>query len=341
MNDSKTLDISWETILKVAFASLIFYVIYLVRDILIAFFFALIISFLFDPIIGFLERFRIPRILAVVFIYLLFFGMIGFFIYWTAPVFFNEIQQFSQLFPQYLMKISPFLKDIGIKAFENMETFTVAVGQLLQKASSDILSAISVFFGGITSTLFILSLALFISLEKNGVENFIFLMAPAKYENYILALWKKSEAKVAGWFGSRVLTSLFVAVTFFITLLLFNINYALVLAFLAGILNFIPIIGPIITGGLIIALIGFDSMLKTVFVLIAFTLIQQIEGNIISPILTKRIIGLPPALVLISLAIGGRLLGAMGAILAVPLAGIIFEFLSEFLKETKSAAVET
>lgn len=336
MNEEKVLDISWGTILKIALAFLIFYIIYLVRDILVWFIFALIISLLFNPAIDFLKRLRVPRALAVIFVYVAFFGIFGLVIYSTIPMFVNEIQQFSQLFPQYFEKIAPSLKGLGIEAFESMESFTTALGNGLQRASSDILSALAIFFGGIGSTLFILAIALFLSLEEKGIEKVVALLSPKKYESFVLSLWEKSQIKVAGWFGSRILTCLFVGIAVFIMLkFAFNVKYSFILALLAGVLDFIPILGPFIAGALAFIFVALDSWLKAIFVLIGFLLIQQIEGNLLSPVLTKKFVGLPPVLVLISLSIGGKLLGILGAVLAIPLAGILFEFTKDFLKKKK------
>ena len=71
------------------------------------------------------------------------------------------------------------------------------------------------------------------------------------------------------------------------------------------------------------------------FLLTAFLIIQQIEGNILNPVLTKKIIGLPPVLVLVAVMVGAKLWGIMGALLAIPIAGIMFEFLRDFLKKRK------
>ena len=101
MEGNRVLDVSWGTILKVALAFLIFYMIFLVREILVWVVFALIISVLFNPAIVFLRKLKIPRTLSVIFIYVGIFGVLGFLIYWTVPMFIAEIQQFSQLFPQY------------------------------------------------------------------------------------------------------------------------------------------------------------------------------------------------------------------------------------------------
>lgn len=331
----RTLDISWGTIIKIAAGFLGIYIVYLVRDILIWIIFALIISILFNPAIKFLQRLKIPRALSVVFVYLTVFGFLAVSIFGIAPMFISEIQQFSQLFPQYFERIAPTLSNLGIEAFENMETFNKTMIQMLQKASSDILSALGLIFGGIGSTLFVLSIALFLSLEEKGIERVLALIAPKKYEAHTLSIWEKSQNKVSAWFGARILTCIFVGILFFIALLLFKTKYALTLAFLATILNFVPIIGPIITGVVAFAFIALESWSKGIFVLIVFILIQQVENNILTPALTKKFVGISPVLVLISLAIGGKLLGIVGAILAVPMAGIAFEFLGDFLKRKK------
>jgi len=103
----------------------------------------------------------------------------------------------------------------------------------------------------------------------------------------------------------------------------------------AGVFNFIPYLGPAISGILLFLIIFPIDVLKAIFVLVAFILIQLVEGNILSPILMKKIVGLPPVLVLVALVIGGKLWGLMGAILAIPLVGILFEFVREFLQKRK------
>jgi predicted PurR-regulated permease PerM len=100
-------------------------------------------------------------------------------------------------------------------------------------------------------------------------------------------------------------------------------------------------VGPILTGFLIVIVVALDSVWRAVFLVGAFTLIQQIENNVLTPILSKRFVGLHPALVLVSLAVGGRLWGIMGAILAIPLAGILFEFLHDFLERKKKGEEAT
>jgi len=340
MNNENLLDISWGTILKIGIAFLVFYILYLIRDILIWLIFALIISILFNSPIDFLQKRKVPRIIATLFIYITIFGILGFLIYFSASPFVSEIQKFSQFFSQYFEKLSPPLRGLGIEAFESFEIFTKSFQEWLVRASASIFSAISTIFGGIFSTLTIFTLALFLSLEEGGAEKTINIFISKEHQVYILNLWKSCQQKVAGWFGTRILACIFIGLCTYLALYLFKIDYPFALAVFSGITNIIPIVGPIIAGLIMAILAAFDSLTKAFLILVVFTLIQQIEGNILTPILTKKFIGLPPVLVLVSLMIGGKLWGILGAILAIPLAGIIYEFLRDFLRKRQEKITE-
>lgn len=333
-DQTKVLDISWETILKIAVAAVFFYILYLLRDILIWIVFALIISVLFDPAINFLKRF-IPRVLAVILIYIAVFGVIGSSIYLVAPVFIAEINQFSQDFPTYFEKISPPLRSLGIEAFDSFEKFIKTMQDQLLGISSSVFSAIGAIFGGLFATITILTIALFLSIEESGLERVVAALSPKKYEAVVMSILARSQKKVAGWFGSKILSSIFIGFLTFLICYVLNIDYAISFALFAGVFNLIPIIGPIVSGVIIGMIVLAASWLKAAFFLGAFTLIQQIEGNILTPVLTRKFIGLPPVLVLVALLVGGRLWGFMGALLAIPMAGIFFEFIRDFLKKKK------
>ena len=335
MNSERILDISWGTILKFSIAALVFYVIYLIRDILIWFVFALIISILFNPLIDFLHKKRIPRALAVVFVYIVIFGILGLLFYLIVPLFVPEIQQFSQFFGQYFEKVSPPLRGLGLQAFENLDSFMTSLGDNLGKMASNIFSAIFAIFGGLLSTLFILSIAIFISLEEKLIERSLKFFVSPKYESFVFSLWERCQKKISGWFLVKILGCVFVGVLSYLAFLVFNVKYPLGLALFAGISNFIPVVGPLITGIFLFIIVALDSFARAIFALIAFIIVQQIEGNVFTPILSKKFIGLSPLLVLIALAIGGKLWGIMGAILAIPLAGILFEFIKEFFEKRK------
>ncbi len=343
MNDRKQLlDISWKGILKVFLAGFAFYLIYLARDIVIWTIFALVISLLLNPVINFLRKFKIPRFLAAALVYLSIFGLLGIVVYMTAPIFVFEIKQFSQSLPQYFQQVNPYLKSLGIEIQQQLQAFTQDLTGRLQEISAGVLGALSFIFGGIFSTVFIIFTAFFISLEEGGIEKGLKLFFPKKYEDYASKVFRRCQVKISGWFGARILSSVFVGLSTFLVLLLFEVKYAFVLALLSGLLNFIPYLGALLAGVLLfLAIIVTSSLWKAVFGLSGFIIIQQIENYIITPLLTKRIIGLPPVIVLISLAVGGKVLGVLGAIFAIPMAGILYEFLKDFLNKRKDREEET
>lgn len=339
MNGEKILDISWGTLFKIGIAFVVFYIVYLIRDILVWFIFALVISVLLTPAVDFLQRRRIPRVVATIFIFVSVFGILGVLIYLIAPVFVAEIQQFTTLFPQYFEKFAPPLKGLGLEAFESFEVFTLSFQEWLNQASGSILYAIASIFGGIFTTITIFTLALFLSLEEKGIERTIRMLFPKRQEEEALNIWKSCQLKVSGWFGMRILACVFVGIMSYIALWLFDIDYPFILALFAGLADIVPIVGPIVAGIVIALIAALNSPGIAIVILVVFIIIQQIEGNILTPLLSKKFIGLPPALVLIALIVGGNFWGILGAILAIPLTGIIFEFTRDFLKKRKEGEI--
>jgi len=341
MSQEQSLHITWETIIKIFIAVFIMYVIYLARDVFLWFLFGLIISILLEPAINFLRKIWIPRILAILLVYFSIFGVLGLLIYLTAPVFIVEVKQLSQYLPDYFNQISPVLKNIGIDLSRVFDDFTGNLIMNLGQSSKGIVNALVAFFGGLSSTIFILAIAFFISLEEKGAERFIAFVSPAKYQDRLVTFFEKAQYKVAGWFGARILACIFVGVASFLVFYIFSIKYALLLALISGILNFIPYIGPILTFVtlMIFILVSANSIYTLFYVIVAIMIIQAIENNILSPLLMKKIINLSPVLVLISLLVGIKMFGFLGALFAVPAAGIIYEFIKEIMEKRKEGAL--
>lgn len=339
----QTLDISWSTITKIFLAGFILYVLFLVRDIAIWLFFALIISILLEPIIEFLKRIFIPKVLAVVLVYVAIFGILAFLVYLAAPIFVFEIGELTQNIPGYFEKLNPLLKTAGIDIAHNFEDFTKTLVNGLQESSGSIIKALTVFFGGVASTLLIFAFAFYISMENRGPERVLSLLVPKKYEGQVVAMFEKAQAKVSGWFGARVLACLFVGVSSFLVFFFLGVKYSFSLALISGVLNFVPLIGPLITALLAVVFVGVSSSwLVALYVVVALYLIQVAENNLVTPLLMKRLLDMPPVLVLIALLVGGTIFGFLGMIFAIPVFGIIFEFSREFLEKRKqesSAAV--
>ena len=341
MENRQTLDISWQTILKVFMTGFVLYLLFLARDILVWFFFALIISILLEPAVAFLVRLKVPKVIAVIAVYSAIFGAVGLMVYITAPVFVFELKQFSNNIPTYFQKANPVLNSLGLEVTRNFEEFTKNLITQLEESSGSIIRAITVFFGGVVSTSIIFVFAFYISLANKSTDRFLTILSPKKYEQTIQNIFERSQIKVAGWFGARVLACLFVGIMSFIVFILFGVKYSFILALISGALTFIPFIGPLVTAILVLLFVGVsDSWFVAVYIVIALTIIQSIENNFVTPILMKKFLDLPPVLVLIAILIGGKIFGILGVIFVVPVFGIIYEFTKEFLEKRKAVLVD-
>lgn len=342
MDKEQVLGISWGAISKVFIAIFIFYIIYLAREIALWLFFAVSVSVLLDPGVNLLRKIHIPKIIAVIIVYLSIFGILGLLIYVTAPIFMSEMRQLLQYLPGYFEQISPVLRQFGVDTAQNFDSFTGALSDSLMQSSQSIIKAIMVFFGGVAATVSILTMAFFISLEDRAAERVLLLLCPARFEEQIKNIFERVQKKVAGWFGARLLACLFVGIASYIVFFIFGVKYAFILALLSGFLNFIPYIGPWITTVVLVVLIAVSSgsWLTVLYVLIAVTVVQEIENKILTPLLMKKMTEIPPVLVLVSLLLGAKLFGFLGMIFAVPLFGIIYEFTKEFLERRREVELE-
>ena len=328
------LDISWGTIVKIAVALTSLYLIFLVRDILIWFVFALIISILFNPAINFLRRrLHFHRVLAAILVYLSLFVLLGGLVWGIAPLLFSELQEFSTNFTQYFNQASFYFSGLNIKALHDFQSFTNSISGLLSRASLNLFTAVGAIFGGILSTITIFSIAFFLSLEEEGLTRVIQLASPKDYKDKVLTVWKRSQKKISAWFGVRLICCLFIGLAIGATCYALNIPYAAFFGLFAAVFNIILAIGPLFSGSIITLLVlSISGPAKAIIFLIAFVVAQMIEGHILMPTLSKRVMRLSPSLVLVALLVGAKLWGVLGAILAIPLTGMLFEFIKGFLE---------
>ncbi len=339
MSEKHTLDISWGTIIRVFLALIVVYFLYQVAEVIVWFVFALVISILFNPIVDALRKMRIPRIIGVIVVYFGLFGIITFLTYVITPGLHTEIKRFSLLLPDYIGRISPFLRYIGVEGFTTMDEIVEALRASSEEVTKNIFNALLIIFGGMSTAFFIITMAIFLSLEGNNVEKAIKILVSEEQKGQAINTWKKCRTQVTRWFLVRIISCLFVGVSSFFVFFIFEINYALIFAIIGGVFNMIPFAGAAIAALIFFAITALDSITKAIFILLAFLIIQAIEGSVITPALSKKIMGVSPALVLISIVIGGSLWGVLGAFLAIPLMGIIFEFSKSFLEKRKEISL--
>lgn len=320
------LEIPFSTIFKILISLLFFWLIFFLRDILVLIFLSVSIAILFSSIIDFLEEKKIPRLLATIIVFLLFFLFLAILGYFLFPLILKETNQFLKFWPQYFEKATFYIKKINL----DKELSLDQIFSYFENLSKNIFKFLFAIFGGLLNTLFVFSLAFFLSLEKRGVENAILFFFKENERERVLTIWKNVEDKILNWFKIRIINCFFIFFLCLISFLFLNANYPVLLAILAGILDFIPILGPFFTILIIVLFNIFDSIAKTFFLILAFLLAQQIGNLVLTPYLSKKEFNFSFALTLIFLAIGGKIGGIFGAIFAIPFFAILVEFLKEY-----------
>ena len=336
-----SLHMDWQTVAKLAILVICLYLVFILKDIIIWFVFALVVSILFNFAIDSLQKKKVPRIVSATFLYLGFFALLGLFIYKTAPILLYELQDFMANLPTYLKKVSPFFEKLGVDSFKNTKVLTGTIQESLKTAGGSFGSGLASIFGGATSTILVVAMAFFISLERQFVEKILSAFAPPQYKEYLFGLWRRSKKKVSGWFITRLIGIAFIGFGAYVVLMILNVKYAFILSLIAGVLDLLPFIGPLVAALVLFSVVSLTSFPQAIFVVVVFLILQQIENHVLFPIMFKKLIGLPPVLVLVAFAIGAELWGASGAILGIPLAGVVYEIIKDFLlKRQKNELTE-
>ena len=144
---------------------------------------------------------------------------------------------------------------------------------------------------------------------------------------------RKIERRLGSWFIGQITLGVSIGIATYIGLNLLGIEFALSLAIIAGLLEIVPIIGPIISAVPAVLIALTTSPVLAVIVIALFFIIQQLENNILVPMVMRKALGLPPLVTIIALMIGGRLAGVSGMVLAVPIVVISQLVIRELLLE--------
>jgi predicted PurR-regulated permease PerM len=341
--EHQTLDISATAIFKVAFTILALAFLYLVRNVLVILFFAIIIASAVTPFANWLEQKRIPRLLGVLLLYLTFFGLIVFFLSLIVPVISSELSQLTQALPEFISNISGALEKAQqttttryFDFFSEIQNLLDSFSQFLQVSSGSALNLIINVFGGLLSFFAIIVISFYLSVMKQGVAGFIRSVLPTKYEDYIIGLWKRAEHKVGRWLQGQLLLALSVGLIVFVGLSLLKIKYALLLGIVAMILEIVPIVGPVISAIPGVVLAFAQSPMLGIWVIVFYVAVQQIESHILTPLVLGKTLGLNPVTVIIALLVGGTLGGIIGILLSVPVAVIVVEIFDDLAKQKES-----
>lgn len=351
MDKKFTVSVSVGTILTTLVILASAYALWILRDLFLLVLTAIVIASAIEPGVAFFARRKFPRLLSVLLMYALVFGAVFSFVYFFLPPILDDAQEFLASVPRYLDTIqlpeplSPvthatsLLSNSATSEGASILRSLLFVRQSFTDTSAGAIRLFATFFGGIFSFMLVVVLSFYFAVQNTGVEDFLRLITPAKQEEYVVGLWKRAQKKIGLWMQGQILLSVIVGVLVYLGMLIMGIPYALLLAIFTALAELIPIFGSLIAGGLATAVAFSTGGLALAFIVAGlFIIVNQFETNLIYPLVVRKIIGIPPLLVIIALIAGGELAGFLGVLLSVPLAAAAQEFFADLDKGKRGLA---
>lgn len=316
-----TLAILWLLVTKALAALLIFFV-------------AVIIGEAARPIVLQLERRRVPRPLGVLLVLLVVVAIFGVLIWIMLTPLIAEVGALTDNAPAYTERLQALISTWSAALHTNSQFgsfFDSIAGQVFSSLQGLVPSLISVpftllsgAFGALLSLVVTLTITVFWLSSSAKLKVFLLGLFPERLQPNVDIIFADMGRSLGGYVRGVLIAMLLIGVFTGLGLGVLGVPYALLLGVLAGLTECIPYIGPWLSGAVsvVVALVTVDP-LKALEVVVLFLLVQQIEGNLVQPLVMSRSVHLDPLLVLVAILVGSELLGLFGAVLAVPFAALV------------------
>jgi len=304
-------DISRKTIIFIALFILALWLVFLIRDLLIILFVAVIFVSALSPLVKFFVRLKFPKALGITLTYIIIIAVLAGLIISIIPPLIEQTERLVVSSPPFFAQ------------FFNVTNIDKSIlSSELASLSKNLFSITLSVFDNLLTIIFLLVLTFYMLLDKDNLESRIASLFKGKEER-IRRLIVQIEDKLGGWLRGQLILTFIIGLMSYIGLTILGIPFALPLAMIAGIMEVIPVIGPIISAIPAIFIALTISPILSIGVVAIYFVIQQFENHLIVPQVMKRAVGLNPLVVILAIAIGSRLLGIPGALLAVPIAVVI------------------
>jgi predicted PurR-regulated permease PerM len=345
MQEEHMLAISSGTIIRALLIGAGFWALWFLRDIFLIVLAAIVLASAVEPAIIALARRGMPRLIALVTVYLGAIALVLLMLYLFVPAFLEDVNILLRALPKGV-SVDAFLfgsDAVGHTIFGSGQSASLL--DLLTKniASGGLIQTFTRFSGGLISFVLVLVLSFYLAAQEHGIESFLRLVSPARKAGYVVGLWYRSQTKIGLWFQGQIYLGLIVGAIAFVGLLLLGVKSAFFLAVTIMFLEIIPVFGPVLaaipavaiayTSGINFAHDG--GFIAAFIVAMFYTILQQVESHLIYPHVVRKVIGIPPVLVILSLAIGAKVAGLLGLLLAVPVMAVVMEYLTDLAREKR------
>jgi len=314
--------------LTVASLAALLYLLYLVRSVVGLVLIATFLAIALGPPVDFLSRRRVPRGLSILLIY----GLIGLTVFGVGlvvvPPIVGQVNSFAGHLPQYLQDAT---KNETIAKYDRRYRITQKLKSQATKLPARLGRAVGALrdvtvgvFGAVVQLLTVLTLAFFLLLDGKRISDLAVGLARPSTEARLRTVASEIYRAVSGYVAGNLIISVVAGTVTYVTLTLLGVPFAVPLAVLMAFLDLVPLIGATIGGALIGVITLFNHFpTSTIGWFVVLIVYQQIENNVIQPVVYRRTVNVQPLVVIISILIGAALLGVLGALVAIPVAGAL------------------
>jgi len=344
-----------ETIILLLLTVIGFFFILFLTNSLFFILLTLIISYLLNVIICFLEKkFYIPHFLSLLIVYTIFLSMVFITIFMFIPLVYNQIIQFINEIPKILSFLYNFLDSLpkkypkyisknNINLLSNSIIFSqqkiTDIGKALFSVS---ISSIPEMFSFLKYFILIPFLVFFILKDKNKLLSWICKNIPFSKE-IIANISSEMKHQMGNYLKGKSSEMIIIGFFSYIAFLFFNLNFSILLSCLISISVLIPYIGMIIVTIplIVVSMFQFGITKKFYYILVVYFIIQAFDGNILAPILYSEVMNLHPLIIVFSVLFFGEIWGIWGLFFSIPLTIFIKSIISFYMKQKKSCIVNT
>ena len=328
---------------------------YALRGVLTPVFFAFLIAYMLDPVVDRFEARNMPRSVGIAVMLTLVLGALAAFVVLAVPAIAREASTFladlPAVFVRLRARVEPALLEYGIEIptslEQAMEQFDIGRDQLAHAAAPAtaalkwLLGETATLMGALASLIIIPVFAAYLLHDFDRITAGIRDLVPPVWRPYVVDVAREVDSVLGEFIRGQLIVMLILAVLYATAYSLLGVRLAILIGIVAGLLSFIPYVGGAVALGLavLMCLLDWQGWGQLIGVAVAYSVIQVLEGFVITPRVVGEKVGLPAVWVLFALMVGGDLFGFMGVLLALPAAAVIKIFVSRGVDWYRSSSL--
>jgi predicted PurR-regulated permease PerM len=309
-------------------------------EILFILFLAILLAVGIDPLVDRMERWKLPRSLAIFIIYLGILAVLLFAVALLVPVVIAESSQLADSLPRIAEQVTqlPRTWSLAIPGLDRIDTSELGqrlgneVGSIVASVPRVLVDVGTALTGLLVSSLLVLVVGFFLSADANFAPRFIGRFFPPRMRPMVADVSREVAGRLGHWVRAQLLVGVFFGTCFGLGLALMGVPFALSLGVAGAVLELIPYVGGI-TVTVIAMLVALSiSPWLALGVLVLEIVVANVESHVIYPKMVGNAVGLHPLSIILALFIGAEAKGIMGALVAVPVAAVLQVLFDRFYR---------